>query len=113
MDKQAVSKEICQHTFCIACVNAFEQDTGSEVFYVTPSQYRVLVHLIKDCSNKQIAAALDLSERTIKNHFSAIAAITGKTRVGIAILFLTGRIKIKSRAVKALASIESKGTQIG
>ena len=109
MNKRAVSKEICQHTFCIKCVNTFEQETGEESFYLIPSQYRVVVYLIKDLSNKQIASEMHLSERTIKNHFSAIASITGKTRGGTAILFVTGRIKIKSRAVESLAAIESRG----
>lgn len=107
MNKQAVSKEICQHTFCIKCVNTFEQETGEESFYVTPSQYRAIAYLVKDLSNKQIASEMHLSERTTKNHLSAVAAITGKTRVGTAILFVTGCIKIKSRAVESLAAIES------
>ncbi|KKM13940.1 hypothetical protein LCGC14_1711120 [marine sediment metagenome] len=110
MNKQKVSKEICQHTFCITCVNAFEQDTGDKVFHITPSQYRVIAYLMKGYSNKQIGAALGLSVLTIKNHFSAIRVTTGQTRVGIAILFITGRIIVRSRAAKALSSIESIGT---
>lgn len=44
---------------------------------LTPRQQEVLVHLLKGCSNPQIATALRISAETVKLHVSAILAAYG------------------------------------
>lgn len=95
MNKQPVSKEICQHTFCIKCVNTFEQKTGEEIFQITPAQYKIVEYLVKDLSNKEIADKLDLTSGTISNQLAKVTQLTGMRRTGLAILLITGRMQKK------------------
>jgi DNA-binding NarL/FixJ family response regulator len=41
-------------------------------FFLSPRQERVLAHLVNGLTNREIAAALHVSEETIKTHMSSI-----------------------------------------
>jgi len=70
--------------------------TGAPPVTLTPRESKVLEHLARGRSNKQIAAALGVSERTVKFHVSTLFAKLGATN----------RTEAVTRAIQAgLASL--------
>jgi len=54
---------------------------------LTPSEQKVIEHLLKGSSNKQIAKKLQITERTVKAHLTSIFRKTGvKDRLHLALL---------------------------
>lgn len=75
---------------------AADSPAGPSAISLTPRERDVLGHLVRGSSNKQIAAALGVSERTVKFHVSAIF-----TKLGAG-----NRTEAVTRAVQAgLASL--------
>jgi DNA-binding NarL/FixJ family response regulator len=73
-----------------------EQTTDTTPVTLTPRESSVLEHLARGRSNKQIAAALGVSERTVKFHVSTLFAKLGATN----------RTEAVTRAIQAgLASL--------
>jgi len=44
---------------------------------ISVAEHRVLAHLLNGCSNRQIAAALGLSPRTVESHLATMFEKTG------------------------------------
>ena len=58
---------------------------------LTPREQQVLIELLKGSSNKEIGAALNLSERTIKFHVSSLLLKFGvRGRMEVSMLFPNG-----------------------
>jgi DNA-binding NarL/FixJ family response regulator len=75
---------------------AADPPLGAPAVSLTPREREVLAHLVRGSGNKQIAAALGVSERTVKFHVSAIF-----TKLGAG-----NRTEAVTRAVQAgLASL--------
>lgn len=99
MIKQFINAETCLHTHCKHCIYIPERPLNCEIYYVTPSQYRVLEFLIQDLRDKEIGNRMHIAAATVKNHMTAVRKITAKGRIGISVLFVSGQIKIKDKTI--------------
>ena len=86
-------------------VDADEQDVARRLAELTPQQFRVLQMLATGLLNKQIAAALAISEATVKAHMTAILRKLGAGNRTQAVL-IAGRLALDPENVVAPAETE-------
>lgn len=63
-----------------------DRDLAARLAQLTPQQFRVLAQVAEGRLNKQIADSLDISERTVKAHLSAIfdkLGVGNRTQAGV------------------------------
>ena len=77
---------------------------------VSPQEFRMLPYLAEGCTNKEIASALGLSEKTVKNYLSNLMDKLQVTRRSqAAVLYASGKVRAPDPVTDRLIPIRSRG----